>query len=130
MGAYEALTGTQSAQLYLLVGIVGLVIYLVLVLSFFLVPNIKAQHPAADLVVWHAGCGFMTSVGFVWGFGLPRDKADSELMHWHCSLLAPFNQFFFLAGAFWYLMLTLDLLVALVNPWMGYSCKSRTYHTM
>ncbi|KAF4030106.1 hypothetical protein GN244_ATG18146 [Phytophthora infestans] len=27
-------------------------------------------------------------------------------------------------------MLSLDLLVALVNPWMGYSCKSWAYHTM
>ncbi|CAH0475259.1 unnamed protein product [Peronospora belbahrii] len=27
-------------------------------------------------------------------------------------------------------MLSLDLLVALVNPWMGYTCKSWTYHTI
>ncbi|CAH0490863.1 unnamed protein product [Peronospora farinosa] len=128
--AYEALAVTQSAQLYLLVGVLGFVIYLVLVLSFFFVPNIKAQHPAADLVVWHAGCGFMTSVGFILGFGFLHDNDDKELLQWQCSFLASFNQFFFLAGAFWYLMLTLDLLVALVNPWMGYSCKSWTYHTI
>ncbi|KAG1683027.1 hypothetical protein DVH05_000001 [Phytophthora capsici] len=133
MGAYEALTLAQSAQLYLLVGVLGIVLYLLLVSSFFLVPNIKAQHPAAGLVVWHAGCGLMTSVGFVFGFGLQRqdvEPQDEELIHWQCSLLGPFNQFFLLAGACWYLMLTLDLLVALVNPWMGYSCKSWAYHTI
>lgn len=27
-------------------------------------------------------------------------------------------------------MLTLDLFVALVNPWMGYSCKAWAYHIM
>lgn len=27
-------------------------------------------------------------------------------------------------------MLSLDLFVALVNPWMGYNCKSWTYHSM
>lgn len=35
-----------------------------------------------------------------------------------------------LAGTAWYLMLTLDLFVALVNPWMGYSCKAWAYHIM
>lgn len=39
-------------------------------------------------------------------------------------------QFFLFASAGWYLMLSLDLLVALVNPWMGYNCKSWAYHTM
>lgn len=34
------------------------------------------------------------------------------------------------ASVGWYLMLSLDLFVALVNPWMGYNCKSWTYHTM
>ncbi|KAH7465804.1 putative phosphatidylinositol 4-phosphate 5-kinase MSS4 [Phytophthora ramorum] len=121
---------SQSAQLYLLVGLLGVVVYLLLVLSYFLVPNIKAQHPAADLVVWHAGCGFMTSAGFVFAFALQRQDVDTALVQWQCSLLAPYNQFFFLAGACWYLMLTLDLLVALVNPWMGYSCKSWAYHTI
>jgi hypothetical protein len=133
MGAYEALGIAQSAELYLLVGVLGVVVYLLLLLSFFLVPNIRAQHPAANLVVWHAGCGFMTSIGLVFSFALQHqavDAQDEELLHWQCSILAPFNQFFLLAGACWYLMLTLDLLVALVNPWMGYSCKSWAYHTM
>lgn len=35
-----------------------------------------------------------------------------------------------LASCAWYLMLTLDLLVALVNPWMGYTCKAWAYHSM
>ncbi|KAG3079593.1 hypothetical protein PI124_g20717 [Phytophthora idaei] len=133
MGAYEALAVTQSAQLYLLVGILGFVVYLLLVLSFFLVPNIKAQHPAADLVVWHAGCGLVMSAGFIFAFALQRQDVapeDDELIHWQCSILGPFNQFFLLAGVCWYLMLSLDLLVALVNPWMGYSCKSWAYHTI
>lgn len=39
-------------------------------------------------------------------------------------------QFFFFASAGWYLMLSLDLFVALVNPWMGYNCKSWTYHSV
>ena len=132
-GAYEALAVAQSAQLYLLVGLLGLVVYLLLVLTFFFVPHIKTQHPAADLVVWHATCGFMTSGGFVAGFVLQRHdgaRSDEQLLHWQCAFLAPFHQFFFLAGTCWYLMLTLDLLVALVNPWMGYRCKSWTYHTM
>ncbi|CEG44742.1 Phosphatidylinositol 4-phosphate 5-kinase (PIPK-D12/GPCR-PIPK/PiGK12) [Plasmopara halstedii] len=131
MGAYDALAVAQSAQLYLLVGILGCIVYLVLVLSFFLVPNIKAQHPAANLVVWHAGCGLLMSAGFVFAYVLQwRDDElqDEILIQWQCSLLGPLNQFFLLAGACWYLMLSLDLLVALVNPWMGYSCKSWTYH--
>lgn len=39
-------------------------------------------------------------------------------------------QFFLFASAGWYLMLSLDLFVALVNPWMGYNCKSWTYHSV
>ncbi|KAE8908572.1 hypothetical protein PF005_g21458 [Phytophthora fragariae] len=127
MGAYEALTLAQSAQVYLLVGLLGVVVYLLLVLSFLLVPNIRAQHPAANLVVWHAGCGLVTSVGFVLAFALQRLEGSSDV-HRQCALLGPFTQFFLLAGALWYLMLALDLLVALVNPWMGYSCKSWAYH--
>ncbi|TDH68128.1 hypothetical protein CCR75_008686 [Bremia lactucae] len=133
MGAYEALAVAQSAQLYLLVGVFGFIVYLVLVLSFFFVPNIKGQHPAADLVVWHAGCGLLMSAGLIFAFTLQQhDKLpqDDLLIQWQCSLLGPFNQFFLMAGACWYLMLSLDLLVALVNPWMGYSCKSWTYHTI
>ncbi|KAF4321396.1 hypothetical protein BBO99_00004834 [Phytophthora kernoviae] len=132
MAGYEALALLQSAELYLLVGLLGIVVYSLLILSFFLVPNIKAQHPAANLVVWHASCGFMTSAGFVLAFVMQRQvpSPDDDLVRSQCAVLAPYNQFFFLSGALWYLMLTLDLLVALVNPWMGYSCKSWAYHTI
>uniref|UniRef100_M4BDE8 PIPK domain-containing protein n=1 Tax=Hyaloperonospora arabidopsidis (strain Emoy2) TaxID=559515 RepID=M4BDE8_HYAAE len=131
--AYEALAVAQSAQLYLLVGLLGVVVYLLIVLTFFFVPHIKTQHPAADLVAWHASCGLMTSSGFVFGFVWQRQheiQVDDQLVHWQCAFLAPFHQFFFLAGTGWYLMLTMDLLVALVNPWMGYRCKKWTYHTI
>ncbi|RLN38386.1 hypothetical protein BBJ28_00013074 [Nothophytophthora sp. Chile5] len=121
MAAYDALSLAQATQLYLLVGLMGLLVYLLLLLSFFLVPNIKAQHPAANLVVWHAGCGFLASLGFVAAYAAGPDAS-------HCAFLAPYTQFFLLAGGAWYLMLALDLLVALVNPWMGYSCKSWAYH--
>ncbi|RLN85082.1 hypothetical protein BBJ28_00001109 [Nothophytophthora sp. Chile5] len=121
MAAYDALSLAQATQLYLLVGMLGMLVYLLLLLSFFLVPNIKAQHPAANLVVWHAGCGFLASLGFVAAYAAGPDAS-------HCVFLAPYTQFFLLAGGAWYLMLALDLLVALVNPWMGYSCKSWAYH--
>ncbi|KAI9909360.1 hypothetical protein PsorP6_014775 [Peronosclerospora sorghi] len=133
MGAYEALAVAQSAQLYVLVGIVGVVAYFILILTFFLVPNIKAQHPAANLIVWHAGCGFMLSAGFIVSFLWMHHKnepLETHRVEWQCSLLAPYTQFFLLASTCWYLMLTLDLLVALVNPWMGYRCKSWAYHTI
>jgi hypothetical protein len=39
--------------------------YLIILASYRFVPTIQAQHPAAHLIVWHVGCGFMTSVGFI-----------------------------------------------------------------
>jgi len=64
----SALTLRQAAQLLLACGVLGVAAYLLILASFALVPNIRAQHPAAGLVAWQAGCGLMTSLGFVAAF--------------------------------------------------------------
>jgi hypothetical protein len=79
------------------------------------------------------------------------DERDADAIRRQCAFFGPYNQvnggfarhggrtadscglcgqFFMLASCAWYLMLTLDLLVALVNPWMGYTCKAWAYHSM
>lgn len=55
----------QTAQLLLACGVLGVAAYLLVLSSFFMVPTIRAQHPAASLVVWQAGCGLLASLGFV-----------------------------------------------------------------
>lgn len=64
----SALTLRQAAQLLLACGVLGVAAYLLLLASFALLPTIRAQHPAAGLVAWQAGCGLMTSLGFVAAF--------------------------------------------------------------
>ncbi|GAB9469781.1 hypothetical protein Gpo141_00007048 [Globisporangium polare] len=124
MGAdYDALSFAQTAEMYMVAGVVGTLVHLLVLLSYFFVPNIKAQHPAADVVVWQVACELMLSLGFVVAYVV-------EGVHDNCAIMASYNQFFFFASAGWYLMLSLDLFVALVNPWMGYNCKSWTYHSV
>ncbi|KAJ0409708.1 hypothetical protein ATCC90586_007497 [Pythium insidiosum] len=113
----------DAAQLFAATSAAGSVVYVLLLLSYAHVPTVKAQHPAASLVVWHMGCGLMAALGFLAAFASP-DSASS----WHCSALGAYTQFWALAGCLWYLMLAVDLFVALVNPWMGYSCKAWAYH--
>lgn len=59
------LTLQQTVQLLMPCGVMGTAGYLLILASYFVVPNIKAQHPAANLVIWQVGCGLMTSLGFV-----------------------------------------------------------------
>lgn len=72
---YEALPLPQTAMLLLLAGTLGVFIYMLVLLSYFLVPNLKAQHPAANLIIWHVGCGFMTSLGLVVAYGVQVQAA-------------------------------------------------------
>lgn len=66
MGAdYDALSFAQTAEMYMVAGVVGTLVHLLVLLSYFFVPNIKAQHPAADVVVWQVACELMLSLGFV-----------------------------------------------------------------
>lgn len=67
---YDALPLSQTAMMLLLAGTLGVFIYMLVLLSYFLVPNLKAQHPAANLIIWHVGCGFMTSLGLVVAYGV------------------------------------------------------------
>lgn len=64
-GDYDALSFAQTAEMYMVAGVVGVLVHLLVLLSYFFVPNIKAQHPAADVVVWQVACGLMVSLGFV-----------------------------------------------------------------
>ncbi|TYZ60334.1 hypothetical protein PybrP1_003963 [[Pythium] brassicae (nom. inval.)] len=120
---YDALPFARASEMLMVAGVVGVLVQLLVLLSYVFVPTIKAQHPAADVVVWHVACGLMTSLGFVVAYVVEGVRDD-------CALMGLFNQFFMFASVGWYLMLSLDLFVALVNPWMGYNCKSWTYHTI
>ncbi|DAZ99286.1 TPA: hypothetical protein N0F65_005454 [Lagenidium giganteum] len=102
-GPYSALPIHRTAVVFISAGVLGSLLHLFILMSYFFVPTIKAQHPAANLVIWHVGCNLMTALGFA-------------------------AQFLIQGSAMWYLMLTMDLLVALVNPWMGYTCKAWAYH--
>lgn len=92
---YDALALPETATLLLLAGTLGVAIYMLVLLSYFLVPNLKAQHPAANLIIWHVGCGFMTSFGLVVAYGVQvseRRVAASEfhwfgLTGWTCGVL-------------------------------------------
>lgn len=63
-----ALTLQQTSQLLMACGVMGVAAYLLILVSYVMMPNIKAQHPAAGLVIWQVGCGIMTSLGFVAAF--------------------------------------------------------------
>ncbi|TMW59508.1 hypothetical protein Poli38472_004577 [Pythium oligandrum] len=127
---YDALTFHETTLLYMGTGVIGVVLYLLILLSYFHLPNIKAQHPAVDIVVWHVVSALMTCIGFVMAYCSVDPQVEVILSQRSCTLLAVYNQFWALASVLWYLMLTLDLFVALVNPWMGYACKSWAYHTI
>lgn len=62
---YDALSFRETADVYMVAGVVGILVDLLILLSYFFVPNIKAQHPAANLVIWQAACGMMTAMGLV-----------------------------------------------------------------
>ncbi|RHZ15739.1 hypothetical protein DYB26_003786 [Aphanomyces astaci] len=109
MAGYDAVDVATSSQVYLWVGIVGSVIHFVTISSYLVFPQLKTQHPSANLMVWHVACNFMLTIGFVG-------------QH--------FLLFFILGSGLWYMMLSLDLLIALINPWMGYAIKTWAYHTI
>lgn len=62
---YGALSFAQTSEMYMVAGVVGVLVDLLVLLSYFFVPNIKAQHPAADVVIWQVACGLMLSLGLI-----------------------------------------------------------------
>lgn len=62
---YDALSFARASEMYMAAGVVGVLVQLLVLLSYVFVPTIKAQHPAANVVVWHVACGLLTSLGFV-----------------------------------------------------------------
>jgi hypothetical protein len=63
--AYDALSPSDTALLFMGTGVVGVVLYLLILLSYLYVPIIKAQHPAAELVIWQVFCGLMACIGSI-----------------------------------------------------------------
>jgi hypothetical protein len=62
---YDALSLGATASLYMGVGVIGIVLYMFILLSYLYIPIIKAQHPAADIVIWQVFTGIMTGAGFI-----------------------------------------------------------------
>ncbi|GLE10770.1 hypothetical protein PINS_up023010 [Pythium insidiosum] len=111
---YDALPVAHATQLFAATSGVGALVYVLLLLSYVHVPTVKAQHPGASLVVWHMVCGLMTAIGFLTAYASADPVAVSA--SWRCAALGAYTQFWVLAGCLWYLMLAIDLFVALVNP--------------
>ncbi|KDO23740.1 hypothetical protein SPRG_10518 [Saprolegnia parasitica CBS 223.65] len=127
MAAYDALDVAASSRVYFYMGLVGCALHLCTLLSYMVFPQLKRQHPAANLMVWHVYCNFMLTLGFVAQYFL---QGDGDVTDDDCVLLSMYNQFFLLGSGLWYLMLSFDLFIALMNPWMGYAVKAWTYHTI
>ncbi|CAK4129521.1 unnamed protein product [Aphanomyces euteiches] len=125
MAVYDALDVKTSSDIYFWMGVLGSLAHLITILSYLVFPQLKKQHPSANLMIWHVFCNWMLSLGFVVQYFVQGDKGMSDE---GCAPFSVFNQFFILGSSLWYMMLSLDLLVALINPWMGYAIKTWAYH--
>nr|CCA24411.1 Phosphatidylinositol 4phosphate 5kinase (PIPKD12/GPCRPIPK) putative [Albugo laibachii Nc14] len=122
----------RSSFIYFIAGVIGFVFYAFIICTYTRIPSISAQHPAANIIIWHTGCGLMLMASFI-SYFLTENVIDAvpiltPLRDSLCQYFGPWNQFFLLGSTLWYLMLAVDLLLALFNPWIGYSCKAWTYH--
>ncbi|OQR95883.1 Phosphatidylinositol 4-phosphate 5-kinase (PIPK-D12/GPCR-PIPK) [Thraustotheca clavata] len=127
MVAYDAFDVLGSSRVYFWTGIAGSLLHLLTLLSYLFLPQLKKQHPAANLMIYHVYCNFMLTLGMVAQGFLQGEKG---LKDDDCVVLSMYNQFFVLGSGLWYLMLSFDLLIALMNPWMGYAVKTWAYHTI
>ena len=110
----------QYVNMFLIIWYYTSVLYALGILSYFRLPQLSAYHPSAPLILWHMGCSMMFSLGLI--------ASEYIMTNENCISLGLYNQFFILSSLMWYLVLSIDLLIALVNPFSNTRVKTISYH--
>ena len=94
-----------------------------ILLCFWLFPK-RRRHPT-ELLIYRVACDLLISINHIWSY---NSRATFDTVGVDCTWVSIFNQFAYFASDVWYLMLSVDLLITIKNPFTFHQEYAKYFH--